>query len=170
MPYLKHLVFSAVLTLFAFSTVFYAACHKKKTVIDPCASVVCNNSGTCSGGSCTCTMAYDGTFCDSLRRNKFLGSWKGDLSCVSAPTDNDLISITAGSTDGQVIIQHLAGFQTNLTGNVINATRISVPSQNVAADSSFAGTITWLSDTSIKFEYTLEGANHDGCHGIYYKL
>ena len=79
------------------------------------------------------------------------------------------MAITAGNTDTKVIVENAAGFPHNVSGDVVSATKISVPLQQMSVDTSIAGTITLLSATEIKFEYTLEGTTHDACHGNYTK-
>jgi len=52
---------TVLITIAVFSITLYISCTK-----DPCATVTCQNGGTCSGGSCTCPTGYTGTNCQTL--------------------------------------------------------------------------------------------------------
>ncbi len=43
------------------SAAIYTSCNKSN-----CAGIVCQNGGTCNGGSCTCPSGFSGTFCDKV--------------------------------------------------------------------------------------------------------
>jgi len=73
MKSIKHIVLAAFVTLGVFSAVLYTSCTK-----DACKDVTCNNGGTCSGGNCTCVTGYFGTSCDSVYRNGYVGTYKGN--------------------------------------------------------------------------------------------
>jgi hypothetical protein len=51
-------------TILAFSFTTYTACTK-----DECASVTCQNGGSCSDGDCTCPSGYTGTRCETAVNN-----------------------------------------------------------------------------------------------------
>ncbi len=49
---------------------------------DPCKDVNCN-AGTCLEGICNCFEGYEGTNCEFEIREKFIGTWTGDISpCI----------------------------------------------------------------------------------------
>ena len=74
MKSIKHIVLAAFVTLGVFSAVVYTSSCTK----DACKGVTCNNGGTCSGGNCTCVTGYFGTSCDSVYRNDYVGTYKGN--------------------------------------------------------------------------------------------
>lgn len=153
--------------LFTFSIVFYQACKKKQSATDPCAAVTCYHSGTCSGGMCSCRTGYEGTYCDSLVKNKFTGEWTGDLSCIVAGNKSNTMRISPGNDDITLLVENAGGYGHTVTAKVSYSNQIAIPLQQIAPDTSIAGTITFLSGSEIKFEYTLEGALHEACHGNY---
>ena len=97
------IIFTAILTLFVFTTVIYTACKKDKCkditcqnggtcsdgvcncpanysgskceVAGPCAGVVCQNGGTCNNGACACIAGYEGNYCETESRAKFKKTW-----------------------------------------------------------------------------------------------
>ncbi len=73
MKSIKHILLATFVTLGVFSAVLYTSCSK-----DACKDVTCNNGGTCSGGNCTCVTGYFGTSCDSVYRNGYVGTYKGN--------------------------------------------------------------------------------------------
>jgi len=62
--------------------VFAASSCKEEIppMIDPCAEVNCNN-GECLDGTCLCDDGFEGVNCDKEEREKFYGSWTGDIDC-----------------------------------------------------------------------------------------
>ncbi len=65
---------SAALTLGSFGTIFYnASCSK-----DECKDVVCSNGGTCSGGTCKCPSGVTGDNCQTIYRNGYAFTYKGN--------------------------------------------------------------------------------------------
>jgi hypothetical protein len=168
MKYRNSLGLSVLFTLFTFSMVFYQACKKKKqSATDPCAAVTCHHSGTCSGGMCSCRTGYEGTYCDSLVKNKFTGEWTGDLSCIVAGNKSNTLLISPGNDDITLLVENAGGYGYTVTAKVSYSNQIAIPLQQIAPDTSIAGTITFLSGSEIKFEYTLEGTQHEACHGNY---
>ena len=56
----RSIVYSVILTLFAFGSVIYTACRR-----DHCKNMVCQHGGTCNDGACICPQGYNGTFCQT---------------------------------------------------------------------------------------------------------
>lgn len=54
----RQIAITTMLTLGLFGAVMYSGC------VDQCASVTCQNGGTCSDGKCTCASGYTGTNCE----------------------------------------------------------------------------------------------------------
>ncbi len=79
---LKTVLFSSIATIGAFFAVVYSSCNR-----DKCKTIVCANNGVCNGGSCVCPSGYEGTNCEKVSRNKFLGNWtvfeKGSITLAA---------------------------------------------------------------------------------------
>ena len=73
MKLMQRIALAAILTLSVFGTVLYTSCSK-----DPCKGVTCNNGGTCNSGNCTCVTGYFGSSCDSIYRNTYANTYKGN--------------------------------------------------------------------------------------------
>lgn len=58
-----------IITFAALSIILSSGCKKKKTTetVDPCASTVCLNGGTCDNGACACPLGYSGADCGTQR-------------------------------------------------------------------------------------------------------
>ncbi len=56
---------------------------------DPCQDVSCGDNASCDEGICICFDGYEGDLCDQQWRDKYLGSYNVDESCIDAefPTD-----------------------------------------------------------------------------------
>src|ERR1700733_4558571 len=51
----------ATFTICAFCAVIYSSCTKAP---DTCKGVICQNSGACINGTCSCPTGYTGQFCE----------------------------------------------------------------------------------------------------------
>jgi hypothetical protein len=157
MKSIKHIALSAFLTLSAFCAVVYTSCNK-----DACKGVVCQNGGTCSGGTCTCVTGYEGTNCETKSRDKFVKSWSAsDLITGGTSPLAYSASIAAGvSSDITAVIIGNAFSDNFFTVGPINATisgsTITIPSQNPDGNKySLTGTGT-LSAGKITWSYTIK--------------
>lgn len=161
MKSIKHIALSALLTVGAFGTVLYTACNK-----DECKDVVCQNGGTCSGGTCTCATGYEGTNCETKWTAKFLKTWtavdKATSSGTTLPSYQSTITQGAGVTD--VLIGHFSGNNSSGSSYFVNDVKatvsentITIPSQEPDNDDyTVSGTGTYNSvDKTITWTYTL---------------
>lgn len=76
MKSVRSVLIATMLLLTVFSAVLYTACHK-----DHCTNVKCLNKGVCDNGNCICLTGYEGPRCDTLSRNKFVGTFNGHDIC-----------------------------------------------------------------------------------------
>ena len=60
----KTITLTAVITAIFLGATIFSACTKTNNS-DPCASVSCQNGGTCNAGVCTCPTGYTGSFCQT---------------------------------------------------------------------------------------------------------
>ena len=98
MKSIKNIALSAFLTVSAFGAVLYTSCTK-----DECKDVVCQNGGTCSEGTCTCSTGYEGTNCETASRTKFIKTWTA--SDKEATTTTTLPTYTSGIIGGTGITE-----------------------------------------------------------------
>ena len=70
--------FSVVVTLAAFVSVIYTGCKKATQTpsVDLCASVTCQNGGSCYKGICTCPAGYEGENCETKSNKRYIGNWE----------------------------------------------------------------------------------------------
>lgn len=96
----KEVVYTSVLVLLAFFTIGYTGCKKTEStpaVDDGCASVVCQNGGTCFKGDCSCPVGYEGTFCEKKSSSKYVGKWQVEEKVVTS-SDNDKVGTVRSYT------------------------------------------------------------------------
>src|SRR5579871_4978211 len=67
---LKTILVSCLSTLFIFAAVVYMSCNR-----DKCKTIVCAHGGVCNSGGCICPSGYEGSNCETVSRDKFLGNW-----------------------------------------------------------------------------------------------
>ena len=115
MKFWKHTLITAFAFLGISTTVFYTSCVK-----DACADLKCQNNASCTDGFCNCPTGYEGTECELLSSDRFVGTYYG-VSVISTipldvyPTifDTVVIFTTADANKVGVIRKNVL-----MTGNV----------------------------------------------------
>ncbi|QLH44409.1 MAG: calcium-binding EGF-like domain-containing protein [Bacteroidota bacterium] len=131
---------ASILTIGAFSTTLFTACNP-----DACKDVVCQNGGTCVDGDCTCPVGYEGTNCQTLSRDKFIGVFTGSETCTVG-TDNYSITCSANSDNTKFNIQNL--YNQSLTAIAsANGNAFTIPSQTVGSGVTAVGSGTITGNT-----------------------
>jgi hypothetical protein len=120
----KTILVSALATISAFSAIVYTSCNR-----DKCKTIVCANGGVCNGGSCNCPSGYEGTNCEKVSRDKFLGNWtvfeKGSITLAAQYP----ISIEPTTNISDVIIKNFYNyFKTPIRGTVVGDS-LYIPNQ-----------------------------------------
>jgi hypothetical protein len=146
MKSVKHIVFTAFLTISAFCAVFYSSCKK-----DPCKDVVCQNSGTCSDGKCTCPTGYEGTNCETKSRDKFIGTYAGSEICTIG-TDNYSITLAANSDALKLTYTNL--YNQNFTATCSMAAADSFTFAGSQGSTNFSGSGRLVTNT-LTVHYTI---------------
>jgi len=144
------------MAILAFATfVFYQSCTK-----DPCKDVVCQHSGTCASGTCSCPVGYEGKFCDTLSRAKLLKVWTvNQNSCVTAtPFPSWQVVAAAGTSDATFTLSNFS-HATCPTGTIIvNCTMTGKNTFTIDAQTvcgiQFSGTGNFTSSTQMTVSYT----------------
>lgn len=98
-------VFGAiVIVVILFSSVAYTACKKTPyTYVDLCKGVECKNGGTCITGKCSCSMGFNGEFCEKKSITPYLGKWNVTQQIVGSnntPTIGNLKNYEIVITEG----------------------------------------------------------------------
>ncbi len=89
---IKTIMLSALSAIAAFATVTYSSCES-----DPCKAIVCANGGVCNDGSCTCPSGYEGTQCETVMRDKFIGVYVVLEDGSTSNTAQYTVSVVAGT-------------------------------------------------------------------------
>src|SRR5438045_3834136 len=88
MKSIKNIALSAFLTLSIFCTVCYSSCSKNEA-----GAVTCMNKGTNGGGVCTCFLGTGGGNCETIYRNLYAHTYKGNppLNAPHSDSNNTLV-------------------------------------------------------------------------------
>lgn len=119
-----YLLFSFIVTLSILSTVGCKKWQKNK-----CESVLCANKGTCSDGSCVCPSGYEGSHCEILSRDKYVGAYQVQEKGTVTPQRSYPVAIEAGEHADEVSIINVYNyFQTRIKA-IVNKDSILIPNQ-----------------------------------------
>ncbi len=114
----KLVLFSAIGALTLLSSSLFSSCKR-----DKCKMVACQNKSNCNEetGACVCAPGYEGSMCEIITRNKYIGTWNVDEQGTISPRANYIIaiekSLLPGATDADVQITNL----NNATFDRVNA-------------------------------------------------
>lgn len=84
----KSAAFAAVIFLSIASTVTYTSC-----LHDSCKAIICRNDGVCVDGFCNCPVGYEGTQCEIVSRQKFVGKYYGITKIDNKPVIRDSATV-----------------------------------------------------------------------------
>ncbi len=114
------------------------ACQEKV-----CDNVVCANDGLCEGGSCTCIEGYEGVRCETMSRQKFLGTYSvtedGTISQPSVYGANIHANTASNARLNEV---RLKGFYNYFADEVVAQCKgdsLVIPEQNLSGGYSTRG-------------------------------
>ena len=120
----KTILITALATLSAFISITYISCNR-----DKCKTIVCAHGGVCNGGICVCPSGYEGTNCESVSRDKFLGNWEVFEKGTRTKAAQYAISIQKSTlTTDVVIVNFYNYFHTSIKG-YINGDSLYIPNQ-----------------------------------------
>lgn len=70
-----------LLTTLLLLNVFFISCNKSKD--SACDVVICQNGANCQDGTCICPDGYEGTYCERLSAERFVGLYEGVLKSTN---------------------------------------------------------------------------------------
>lgn len=151
----KNILFSAMLTLGAFGAVTYTACNK-----DECKNVTCQNGGTCSGGNCTCPTGYEGDRCQTLSRDKFIGTYTGNETCTVGSDEYSII-IATNSDQLKITLTNIYNQSFTGTGTMTGPNTFALSGSQTGT--TYTGTGT-LNGNTLTLAYTItNGVTTNSC-------
>ena len=128
----KTILVSALVTLTAFLSIGYFSCNR-----DKCKTIVCGNGGVCNGGTCICPAGYEGTNCQTVSRDKFLGNWtvfeKGSTTAAAQYS----ISIQAGYQITDVVIDNFFNYFLQPVNGSVSGDTLYIPNQQLEGKVTF---------------------------------
>ncbi len=126
----KIVILSALGALTAFSAVTFSSCNE-----DKCKAITCAYGGVCSDGQCLCASGYEGVQCETITRQRYLGTWHVTEDGTFSNAAQYPISVEAGPNITEVRIKN---FRNNLINDVqayVKGDTINIPSQQVNGNS-----------------------------------
>lgn len=130
MKLFRQIALSAMVTVGVFGAIIYTSCTK-----DACKDVVCNNGGTCSGGTCTCAIGYKGLHCDTANNYALLATYSVTETCTPPVTGNTYNCTIANSTtnpNAGFTISNFGNSGATLNGTIDASGNITIPAQTAS--------------------------------------
>ncbi len=126
MKNLRSIAVAAFLTVGAFSSTVMVSCNP-----DACKDVVCANGGTCTDGSCTCAVGFEGTNCNTRSTVKFAGSYNcSDVCTTGSGTYSSTMALNSDSS--KIIISNPGNLGATTTAYATaNVNSLVIPDQSV---------------------------------------
>ena len=151
-----------------FGVIALASCKKEEP--DPCASVTCQNGGTCNNGTCSCASGYEGATCGTEQRAKFIGTYSAAESCTPGGNFNYTLTVTTSGTGvSNVILNNYYGVGVIATAT-ISGSSITIPSQIITIAGIGAVTTSGsgqISGNIMTISYTIvSSSGSDSCTAI----
>ncbi len=124
--------------------------------VDPCASVICKNGGTCNNGICSCPVNYEGEFCQNAVNAKFAGIYNTQETCsMNAPSSYTIVIAADANDPTQVIINNLGNYSscgTIVLNGTISGSQLSIDDTECGYHFTASGT---LNGTVISLTYSV---------------
>lgn len=146
MKSIRNIAFSALLAVGAFTMVTYTACTK-----DECKDVVCSNGGTCVTGTCNCPTGYEGTTCQTITRDKFLGTYNGNETCTIG-SDQYSVTFTTNSDNLKMTFSNI--YNDDYTALCTITSGNSFSFSNTQDGATFTGTGS-INGNTLTVDYTI---------------
>ena len=148
MKFWKHSLLAAGIFMTLATAVTYTSCNH-----DSCKALMCRNGGTCADEFCRCPHGYEGTQCEIISRNKFLGSYEGQTQVNGLPVIRDFATVSRHNE--AVSITGLKVEIATRSPEVI--TGVVAPSGNeVTVEPTESRKVTWKIDSQGRMEILIE--------------
>ena len=153
MRYTPRVLFIASLTtVLSFFAVVYSSCNKDGSGgifnTDKCKAISCAHGATCHDGVCTCPSGYEGTYCETTSRDKFIGAHSVLEDGSITPQREYPIVINKAADVTDVWLQNLYNyFKSPVRAYIVNDT-IIIPNQQLEGKVVFGKGYIYNADTS----------------------
>jgi len=122
----KTIVLSALGALSVFSAVTVSSCNE-----DKCKAIVCAYGGVCDDGDCTCLQGYEGPQCETVNRNRYLGSWVVTENGTITDAAQYTISVERGDNITELRIKNLRNLFIDDVHAFVDGDTLYIPQQTV---------------------------------------
>ncbi len=104
-----------------------------------CTDVICGSRQTCMNGICQCSAGYEGTTCDTLARDKFLGQYQVSNACVQGVSPGNGYAIQIWEDFNEINKVQINNIVSNgLSAEAfVDRNLIEIPDQNIGAGTIF---------------------------------
>ncbi|RYE25588.1 MAG: hypothetical protein EOP51_03575 [Sphingobacteriales bacterium] len=131
MKFWKHTLITAAAFIGISSSVLYTSCVK-----DSCERLHCKNGAVCNDEVCQCKTGYEGTECELMIANRYVGNYDGSTKCNEMAPNIDSAIVIRKGVDKIAFRIYAMGVDTNTYTVTVDATsgRFSDPATGVIVD------------------------------------
>lgn len=140
-----------------------------------CKDVTCQNGGECTtGGICNCSgrwgglycdslcpLGYDGNYCTTLSKTKFIRTWNASTSSSVTGTVQHPLYVTSGGGPEKIVITNFNNEGFSMIGYMSGKDKFDIVSQN--ATGTYTGNVNGsgrMSGENMTIDLTKQGVNY----------
>jgi hypothetical protein len=122
----KSILLSAFGVMAAFSAVTYTSCNN-----DKCKAIVCAYGGVCNEGTCVCPSGYEGSRCETLTRERYMGVWQVLEDGTVSNAAQYAISVEAGPKTSDLVIKNFYNSFMTPVNAYVKGDTLYIPQQDM---------------------------------------
>jgi len=143
---LKKILIPALVTISALFSMVYMSCKN-----DKCKTIVCAYGGVCNQGACICPSGYEGTNCETISNQKFLGNWQVFEKGSTTNAAQYEIAILVDTPVTTVTITNFHNYFTSSVLAYVNHDTLTIPNQEMEGKVIFGVGYIYTSSTYGQF-------------------
>jgi len=147
MKFWRQILLTVSLLIAIVGTSILSSCEKNS-----CDGVLCYNGGSCGSGVCTCPAGFEGTRCEIVSRDRFLGTFGGYTTCDAGAPTIDTVVIYPANRGMLSVDVHYKSIAPKVLQGIVSSNESTYSVKVTNNDSSKSGHINYLRVFSITLQ------------------
>ncbi len=106
---------------------------------DNCFDIICPDNAECEDGVCYCNVGFEGANCDTLIRDKYIGTYSAEDICPSGTFASTAVITGSATNNLWFTVSNFGGFENLVNCEVVDQYSFRIPNQEDAAGRIFEG-------------------------------